>query len=405
MKTLFLLIFLCCLYTLKAQTNFLPGYIITNDNDTLHGLIDYRSNAQNCRRCEFRESENAPSRVFLPLSIKGYRFNDGKFYVSKTLHTDSLTIPVFMEYLVNGISSLYYYPNNTNPNYYLENKDGQLYQLTSELRQVHENGHDYFIESKTYIGMLRIAFADCPQIYPLINTVKLEDKSLIAITKKYHDYVCDGEKCIIYEKQLPVVKFTFGAFIGMEVSTIKFYKSPTYENVHFNSDSYPTIGLLTKASLPRISDKLSFQASGEYSKASFYGTGIRPGNGASERVSIHLSMVKVKTSLKYTWPKGTIRPTLLAGLHLMKPLSTDALRIESFANGSDIAFNKWKDVPFANRHLGYQAEAGIDYHRPKGWTPFLTLGFEQTSGNADSEYSPAASTSIFTITAHTGIYF
>lgn len=404
MKTLFTLILLCCLYTLKAQTNFIPGYIITNENDTLHGLINYRSDARNARECEFRENENAPSRQYLPFIIQGYRFNDGKFYVSKSLLVDSVKVPVFLEFLVNGISSLYYYPNNSSPNYYLEKKDGQMYQLTNPLRHVQADGHDYYRESKEYVGMLRVAFADCPQLYPIINTVKLEDKSLIAITKKYHDYVCDGEKCIIYEKRLPVVQFTFGAFIGMDVSTLKFFKCPAYENVHFDKENYPSFGLLTNASMPRISDKLTFQASGEYSKVSYYGTGIRPGNAAVEKVTIHTSLVKVKAGIKYTWPKGTLRPTLLAGAHLMKPFSTDAFRIESFANGSDIAFNKWNDVPFSQLHLGCQAAAGIDY-RSKGWTPFLNLGIEKTFGNADFDYWPTASTTIFTLTARAGIYF
>jgi hypothetical protein len=89
----------------------------------------------------------------------------------------------------------------------------------------------------------------------------------------------------------------------------------------------------------------------------------------------------------------------------MKPFQTDAFRIESFANASDIASNRWNDVPFSNLHLGYQAEAGIDYHHQAHWVPFITIGMENTSGNANFEYWPAASTSIFTLTAHAGIYF
>lgn len=37
--------------TTNAQLNAQKGYIITNENDTLRGVIDYRSDSRNAKEC------------------------------------------------------------------------------------------------------------------------------------------------------------------------------------------------------------------------------------------------------------------------------------------------------------------------------------------------------------------
>lgn len=38
---------------MAAQVNPQKGYIITNEGDTIHGTIDYRSDVRNARECSF----------------------------------------------------------------------------------------------------------------------------------------------------------------------------------------------------------------------------------------------------------------------------------------------------------------------------------------------------------------
>lgn len=184
MRITFIILFLCCMHQLQGLTNFLPGYIITNENDTLHGLIDYRSEARNAKKCEFKESENAPVKEFFPHSIKSYRFIDSKYYISQNIPVEGKEIPVFLEFLVNGISDLYFYTDGQNFNYFIAKEDGKFIELTNDKRQFERDGKQYATRSNKYIGQLKNVFADCQQLYPLINSSKMSHKSLISITHK-----------------------------------------------------------------------------------------------------------------------------------------------------------------------------------------------------------------------------
>lgn len=55
---------------LLAQTNFQPGYIINNTNDTIHGYIDNRGEIRNMRVCEFRTTENSETIGYYPVRLK-----------------------------------------------------------------------------------------------------------------------------------------------------------------------------------------------------------------------------------------------------------------------------------------------------------------------------------------------
>ena len=70
---------------LNAQSDFRNGYIIDNNNDTIHGLIDYKGNHANAKKCIFKKDNNSQNQIFTPEEIKGYRFTDSKYYVSKSV--------------------------------------------------------------------------------------------------------------------------------------------------------------------------------------------------------------------------------------------------------------------------------------------------------------------------------
>jgi len=405
LKAVLFLLILCSLNDLKGQTDFRPGYVITNDKDTLHGLIDYRSDSRNSKKCDFKPEQNSTVQEFLPGSINGYRFTDGKFYVSKTITSDGLEMQLFLEFLVNGISDLYYYTNGTNSYYFIEKADGQLLELKIEQRQVNIDGEDFTYKSLKYIGLLKYAFADCQQIFPLINNVKLEDKSLIEITKKYHDYVCDGEKCIIYEKQLPAIMLKISPFISMNGTFMQFKDVQVYDAINFRLGSYPSIGLLLNTSLPKTNEKLSFQVSGEFGNCYFYGTGVNSRNNAFEEVNIHTSIVKVNTGFKYTYPTGRFRPTLLIGGTVSKLLNIEGRRVEEIMKNSIIDTREFNDVPITNFLMGYRIDLGADCHISKSFIAFFNLGYDHSRGLDNFMYSKSNSTIIKTVNLNAGIYF
>jgi len=85
-KALLILCSFILLLSANAQSNFKPGYLITNDNDTVYGFVDYRTDQMNAEMCRFRQANDDKTQIYSPEQINGYRFiEEGKFYVSPIL--------------------------------------------------------------------------------------------------------------------------------------------------------------------------------------------------------------------------------------------------------------------------------------------------------------------------------
>jgi hypothetical protein len=187
----------------ERKSNYFSGYIITSENDTLKGFIEKQSDKKNSKRCNFKQSLSAEVTEYFPEDLKEYRFDDDKYYVSKTILLRRKEVNLFLELLVDGTADLYFFrEDNITDHYFIQKADGKFFELTKSDKLVERNGKFYSYDYKKYIGTLKIAFKDCPQIFPEIDQMTLDRKSLIDITKKYH--VCTGstKKCTVYAKKL-----------------------------------------------------------------------------------------------------------------------------------------------------------------------------------------------------------
>jgi len=311
-----LALFLCFCISVFSQTDFRPGYYITWKNDTVNGLVDYRGEVRNSAICEFKENKNSSVVKINPSEIKAYRFIDSKYYISRKIAIDGNEEQVFLEFLVDGITDLYYYASLKRSFYLIEDKNGNLLELDNETKPQYVEGKGYIIKKNyQYIGLLKTAMGDCMEIQDDIDKVKLDHESLINITKEYHDYVCDGEQCIIYEKELPAIKIRFAPVAGINLLQLS-YDRELFSNFDFGNTSAPFFGFLINTTLPRFNEKLSLDLGCNVSKSNIYGyyeTGDKNStyyyDAYSDVISIHPYF-----GFKYTFPKGKIRPALSTGI-------------------------------------------------------------------------------------------
>ena len=111
----------------NAQTNPKPGFVITNANDTIYGMIDYRSDAKNAYECLFMKDGDAKYRSYSPDELSGYRFTDnGIFYVTRTFPLEGKDKTFFAEFLLQGGVSLFRHKENDTDYYYMVDETGKV---------------------------------------------------------------------------------------------------------------------------------------------------------------------------------------------------------------------------------------------------------------------------------------
>lgn len=66
--------------TINAQSDFRLGKVWKANGDTLYGSIDYRGDMSLAQECRFKSSESIQVQTLSPLKIKGYRFEDDRWF-------------------------------------------------------------------------------------------------------------------------------------------------------------------------------------------------------------------------------------------------------------------------------------------------------------------------------------
>lgn len=204
MKNAVLLFFMCFSGILYGQTDFRKGKIIQLNGDTISGELNYQGDISNSRFIRFRNQDI--DSTFRPFEIKSYYFENGKSYVSKIAIIDSDTVRIFAEYLVSGKKDLFFNRSASGFHYLISANDSVIKNLPHKIELVNIDGVNYQKESRHFVGYLKSYFNDCPSIFPKIDQLQSpRRKSLISLTKEYHDITCGEGVCTIYDrKEYPI---------------------------------------------------------------------------------------------------------------------------------------------------------------------------------------------------------
>ena len=253
-----------------GQTNPKHGYIITNENDTITGIIDYRTDTKNANLCVFKSAEDDVFKAYGPQDIKGYRIKDnGVFYVTKTFPVDGVESTFFAEFLLRGNVSLYHYRRFGTDYFYLTDQKGKvaalretgiLYagrveQLAAQRQKVREVSHMFQNSQET--------------LQKLWTTPKITSDFLIQLIKEYNQKFFPeagpSEVFSVREHTSSVIeaRLRIEAGIGINEMTIWPY-SDNQPPLNITGIS-PIIGIGTDVRLPRFSKNLILQATVYYS--------------------------------------------------------------------------------------------------------------------------------------------
>ena len=348
--------------TAYGQTDFRPGYYITLDQDTIYGQIDYRGDVKNMEQCVFRASRDAGPTELSPGEILGYRFTRGKYYVSKQIESEEGPSWVFLEYLVNGIKDLYYYRDSRTDKYLLESDAGRMFDLTNEPILVKVGEKSYLKDVNKHVGLLKANFSDCGEIQPDLEKATLTHNSLIKLTSRYHGYVCSGEECIIYEKDIPYTEFRLAFLAGAGRSSLEI-SYPVTREVVFAPVIAPVGGVQLHIRFPRINEKLSLQTEALFLNNHFHFTGTKEllASRVDMEADFETTYLAKSLGIKYTYPGGRINPSIAAGGAVSVLLGKKTLYSETTEMYTGpVSTNTWDDIPVTGLLRGWFVQAGVE---------------------------------------------
>ncbi|HAM99044.1 MAG TPA: hypothetical protein DCQ26_10585 [Marinilabiliales bacterium] len=361
---------------LLGQNDFKPGYILKTTGDTVHGYINLRSNYLNGKECEFRPVLIGESSFYLPGQILSYRVENTKMYVTKTVELDHKTQTLFMEFLVDGVIDLYYYKDLQNEYYFVE-KEGALYPLTNEERELIRDDVRYRQNSNQYKGMLTFIFNDAPEIATKINRTPFEYKALINLTKDYHAMVCGNEVCIDYTKST-YLKINLEPTIGYIHSSLGLETSKER-----SKDDQPAIGLNLRFRPYKIKDSWNVLFGVNFSKNHFrkeFTSLLYVETEWLSRIELDYQTLRIPISVEYSFPTKKIQPVISLGFTSVFLMNREheARYINTFTlNGEVVQVDGGLiDTDFRKFNIAVNAGVGLKYNIDENSSVYVTTLFE-----------------------------
>ena len=401
---LFLLILTWYFAICNGQGSYNPGYIITNNSDTVRGLIKQQSNYQNSINCNFREEKNQSAKNFSPGEIKGYRIENSKYYVSKDIVIDSLKQKKFLEYLVKGIVDLFYY-KDVGKEYYFVQKNTLLMLLSNDVSivTVEENGlngeyeKSYYKNSNQYKRILQYLFKESPEVLKEIPNTAFDYRPLIKITKDYHNSVCKDNKCIDFTKSTNKSLY-LESYFGIINSWMVLKTSK--DNIY---DLKPYLGLQLRLKPFKGFSRWNFLVGLNYSSNSFNGNFdnyLYTPDLKTYQIFAKYSIIRIPLILEYTLSSKKLQPFISASYNNTLIFNTEheVLKINTFSTheeetyfrkyqyGASVGFGlryslNGKSYLYLKNEVEYRMPSAnfnwvLDYQRVYSWLINFGYGFK-----------------------------
>lgn len=268
-----LIFFFLSTLNLFAQQNYLPATIINANNETIEGFINYRNWEKNPDKISFKTNLAAKAKDYSPIDIKEFKVKDEVYVsaiVNSKISTDQVskivvdqkiklqTDTTFLQTIVEGNKSLYYFKNNNNINNFYINEGGKFQLLVYWKYQKNEGNSTALAENKKYIGQLILYLDNCKSIKSKINNTKY---TLASLKKLFENYYACTSSDLTFQKQKDKPSFNMGLFGGVSITKLLFESTyPTFQrfsNASFNPSIGVSAGLYVNYTLPRSLKKWS----------------------------------------------------------------------------------------------------------------------------------------------------
>jgi hypothetical protein len=305
---------------MASQQNYLPGYIIMLNRDTVRGFIDYRNWDQNPTRITFKNEVSGSSSIYRPMEIKSFGVLDEVYESALVERESSLTSlhylqydpalqietdTVFLQTIVSGTKDLLYLKDRDGKDQFYVRQDSgyslliyKKYIKMLDDRRIQLQEKSIVMENKKYQGQLTVYLQDCAGIRDLLKYTGYNKQDMEKLFVRY--YACTNAP-LKFKKKTEKIFTQFGVMLGYCNTRVEFKSEDNYlTKVNFKPSSYFTAGLFLNLVLPRNQGKLSINNELIY-------TGYRISGHFDDRynpatIDIAYNYIKINNILRYKFP-------------------------------------------------------------------------------------------------------
>lgn len=317
------LLFACASHQARAQTDFRPGYVVPLTGDTLRGEVDQRDARLSAQRCRFRLKASETVTTYTPTQARAYGLaNGGTCYrVQAVPAGDSLLAAgdsYFMEVIADGPAQLYFLRSEQNQErYYIASPALPLALLKHEVRTVLRDGRRYEEEETAFRQTLAQALAGCATAQIKLPTLVYAESALQRVVQLYN--TCQGVQPSQRAARATAIAVRVGVAGGVHHSQFTFGDGARTHALSPTPYTGFTGGLTFGLVAPRVSRKLSLEFGAFYERQRYDVEYVEPYAGGimyeqRSEVQLDLRYLQLPLLLRYTYPRGVIRPLAEAGM-------------------------------------------------------------------------------------------
>lgn len=308
-----------------AQRNFIDGYVVTRNKDTLKGQIDFRDWGINPDHIFFRQGETTKTEEYHAVDLAAFSTGD-QHYESYTVHIapysseperllsqEDIGAPydttVFLQVLTSGKLTLWEDRTSGGTDYYFVNgKDGRPEQLRVITRIATTDGTTGFSQEPVFRNQLSFLMRDCESIAGRIQRSEYTGSSLAKLFFAYNN--C-GKDTV--EKRGSRGSVQFFPLVGFETSTMKFTGDDPVAYQHYKASSGIAAGAGFLFILPRNRQQLSFVADLAWQHFHSESDSAAENSYINQAGHIEYSLLKLDILFRYRFPTDGIRPFVEGG--------------------------------------------------------------------------------------------
>lgn len=385
-------------HIVHAQANFIPGVVITQQHDSLRGLINVKNWQTNPAEIDFKSDNNAASHIYKATEINGFIIPEkNAVFLSKHLNADVtyyetstisdqpriveyLDTIAFLERLVPGQYPLYAYTDIHHRDHYLYEAPGvPMTELVYVKTIVSTSEGDGFYERKTYQEQLDTLFKDNPKLANQNRFLKYYESSLVKAFVAYNKFKDPSAAAMVVVGKKVRNPVWFGVIAGVSFNSYKFSGSNKLVGGDYTSSVNPTVGVFVDIPFNGASRKFSLYNEILYKTVNTSAVLHGPvyNNYENDEVKFGFAYAQINIMAQYTYPKGNIRPFVHIGMGNAIVVSTSDNDYYAVSSKShSIAINgirKHEESAIAGvgvRASRFQVEAR--YATSTGWVPFST---------------------------------